>query len=368
MRNFYLFLWLLCVQSLFAQFTENDVKFWVGEGPEKAFLVVDFKDGTDDASYAWGYRFDPADGKKMYNIFLEIASQEPHFSSEASSNNSFLEAVGFNAHFQENFPDWWSIWGGTSSNTMSMNSGIGSAVQPNMWYGVSYGFQPATAPATPIAAYSSQWFKEENISGWYGSGNNKSIVIIDFGTDTDEVAQSFAFGVRFNNVTLSYAEILTLLSTELSSLDIVQTDSKVSAVTFTTHTGTANENASWKIYKGNNLSDWVTQPNLTGTLENNEWLGLSFGKRRPFIPQDGYSLGTPSHRLATFSVYPNPTNDNIHIQTQETLIKASLYNLMGSKIIETKNTSFSMAHLAKGIYLLEVETQQGKATQKIIKK
>ena len=35
MRKIYLFFLLLCMQVLSAQFTENDIKFWVGTGSKK---------------------------------------------------------------------------------------------------------------------------------------------------------------------------------------------------------------------------------------------------------------------------------------------------------------------------------------------
>ena len=45
-KTFLLFL-LLLTQYIFAQFTEGNVKNIVGTGDKIAYVVVDFKDGTD---------------------------------------------------------------------------------------------------------------------------------------------------------------------------------------------------------------------------------------------------------------------------------------------------------------------------------
>lgn len=368
MKRFYLFLLLLCAQSVLAQFTENDVQYWVGEGPDKAFLVVDFKDGTDDASYAWGFRFDSADQKTMYDLFLDLKAAEPNFDSDASYNNSFLDLVSFNDHMGENGEDYWSIWNGNSHETLAMNAGIGNKIQPNKWYGVSYGFNPPTAPALPLPAYSSKWFKAESISHWYGEGSNQSIVIIDFGTNTDNQPDSYAFGVKYNTATISYTEILTLLANEVSGLDISQTNNGISSLSFLEHTGSASDNENWNVYKGTDLSNWVTQTHFSGALSNNEWLGLSFAKRRPITPKDGYSLGKNTFRTIAFTIYPNPTSDIVHINSQDAVRAAILYDSYGKVLQKTTRTHLNLSTYSSGVYFVEVITEKGKATQKIIKK
>lgn len=71
MRKITFFFFLLLSTLSFAQFTPNDVKYFVGTGSSTAYLVIDFKDDTDDRSYAWGIRFDknqPINGIEMLEL------------------------------------------------------------------------------------------------------------------------------------------------------------------------------------------------------------------------------------------------------------------------------------------------------------
>ncbi|HQF47471.1 MAG TPA: T9SS type A sorting domain-containing protein [Flavobacterium alvei] len=71
----------------------------------------------------------------------------------------------------------------------------------------------------------------------------------------------------------------------------------------------------------------------------------------------------------TIKIYPNPTSGNFNIEIDENLIgaKATIYNLLGQKIktLDLKTTTTTEV-LNKGIYLLEIEKDGNKTTQKLI--
>ncbi len=71
----------------------------------------------------------------------------------------------------------------------------------------------------------------------------------------------------------------------------------------------------------------------------------------------------------TIKIYPNPTSGNFNIEIDENLIgaKATIYNLLGQKIktLDLKTTTTTEV-LNKGIYLLEIEKDENKTTQKLI--
>ncbi|POY38229.1 hypothetical protein C3L50_13280 [Flavobacterium alvei] len=71
----------------------------------------------------------------------------------------------------------------------------------------------------------------------------------------------------------------------------------------------------------------------------------------------------------TIKIYPNPTSGNFNIEIDENLIgaKANIYNLLGQKIktLDLKTTTTTEV-LNKGIYLLEIEKDGNKTTQKLI--
>lgn len=68
-------------------------------------------------------------------------------------------------------------------------------------------------------------------------------------------------------------------------------------------------------------------------------------------------------------IYPNPTNDilNIIVPLNTELKKVEVFSLTGQKVETTTQSQISFNHLAKGEYLLIVETGAGHSTKKVIK-
>lgn len=79
-------------------------------------------------------------------------------------------------------------------------------------------------------------------------------------------------------------------------------------------------------------------------------------------------LGIESLNLTSFSVYPNPAKNEINIKLDGNSIieKVNLYNLLGQKIYETNNSILDISAYQKGCYLLEVITNNGRSTKKVI--
>lgn len=71
-----------------------------------------------------------------------------------------------------------------------------------------------------------------------------------------------------------------------------------------------------------------------------------------------------------FGVYPNPAEDflTVNVENSETLKEINVFNFLGKKMLTTTNSKFSIQNLSKGIYLLHIETKNGKvAIKKIVK-
>lgn len=85
----------------------------------------------------------------------------------------------------------------------------------------------------------------------------------------------------------------------------------------------------------------------------------------------GTAAGTDVKKL-NVTVYPNPANELVYIETDETLYDYEIYNTLGQKLLKDtfKGASFINLHsLANGTYFVKLTTQQGSsATVKIIKK
>lgn len=83
----------------------------------------------------------------------------------------------------------------------------------------------------------------------------------------------------------------------------------------------------------------------------------------------GAVLSSNSEVLEAFSLYPNPATSQAIITLPQNLnLKCvNIYNAIGQKIETINSTSINISALAKGIYYIEVVTNQGKATKKLIK-
>lgn len=72
--------------------------------------------------------------------------------------------------------------------------------------------------------------------------------------------------------------------------------------------------------------------------------------------------------LDNFNIYPNPTSDILNISLESNLVfeKAVVYNNLGQIVKEANQEVINVSELAKGIYYVEVTTNQGRATKKVI--
>jgi hypothetical protein len=70
-----------------------------------------------------------------------------------------------------------------------------------------------------------------------------------------------------------------------------------------------------------------------------------------------------------FSVYPNPTQGILNINTEEQLKKIEVYNYIGQKVIESTQLQINATQLNSGMYLLKVYGENGKVgVKRFIKK
>lgn len=370
MRKIYFFFLLLCMQILSAQFTENDIKFWVGTGSKKAYFIADFNDNTTPKSYAWGYRFD-GNNLMAEDMINAIVAAEPKM--EADILSGFLYSFKYN-HHAPGTDDYWIPWVGPSAENMSnKNNGAGYvALKDGLWFGIKYGLDDMDIPpSTPIPAYSSQWFASSQITNWIGTGSNKSLVVIDFGTDSPGgTANSFVFGIKYNG-TLTAEQALQLIQSQAPYFNVTTTNNQVSTLSLNNLTGNTSGSDSWKVYKGKDLSSWQMKANLSQVqLSNNDWLGLSFGSRRPFTPTEAANatLGVSTVNKKVFSIYPNPANDFIMIDTPEKLKEVNIYSASGQKVMTSQAAKINIQSLNSGVYFVEVKTVNDSTVYKVVKK
>ena len=174
-----------------AEFTFDDIQYWIGTGANEAAFVVDWNDWLEPQSLAWGYRWDgTATGEDM---LMEIVTTDPDLFAKISEPGGFgvalyglgydLEHDGFalsdgtvftnglaitdpadgaNAldpadHYREGWfsEGYWSYW--LSADGADWNySGTGMSgrtLTNGAWDGWSWAPRfDATAPSEPVAA------------------------------------------------------------------------------------------------------------------------------------------------------------------------------------------------------------------------
>jgi len=127
------------------------------------------------------------------------------------------------------------------------------------------------------------------------------------------------------------------------------------------------------VRNGNNINVtgfYVTgNPNLTcievddATYSTTNWTNIdataSFS--------ENCSLGIQESNSLSLNVYPNPAIDQLTIQTENSIENISIFNASGQLLQVEKETTFSVAHLAKGIYTILVQCENGVTTTKFIK-
>jgi Flp pilus assembly pilin Flp len=79
-------------------------------------------------------------------------------------------------------------------------------------------------------------------------------------------------------------------------------------------------------------------------------------------------LSTNSFTLSKFKIYPNPTNTQFSIQLKEEiqLEKVSIYNQLGQLVSSSTEITINVNNLSEGIYFVEITTDKGTSTKKLI--
>ncbi|MFC4722829.1 T9SS type A sorting domain-containing protein [Geojedonia litorea] len=99
---------------------------------------------------------------------------------------------------------------------------------------------------------------------------------------------------------------------------------------------------------------------------NNDGNGSNSGQVRVFDLNS--VLSTKHFEINNFTVYPNPatTMVNVKLNNNKVLKNINLYNQVGQLLVSTQEKQINTSDLTSGIYHLEVITEDGKASKKVI--
>jgi len=130
-----------------------------------------------------------------------------------------------------------------------------------------------------------------------------------------------------------------------------------------------NYNKTFTSNYGSSYWYWSNQVDVEGVWK---WEVSYQGK----IVTHEFNVGTLSiedSKIQKMDVYPNPFSNKISFTNDKLIVKATVYNLLGSKVLVVRSESghlkeLNLGNLNDGIYLLTLETESGrKKTIKIIK-
>ncbi len=81
-------------------------------------------------------------------------------------------------------------------------------------------------------------------------------------------------------------------------------------------------------------------------------------------------LGTDTFTLKSFILYPNPVENiiNISLQNNSSFIKATIYNQSGQLVQTAQTLPVNVSNLASGTYFIEIITNDGKESERFVKK
>ena len=70
---------------------------------------------------------------------------------------------------------------------------------------------------------------------------------------------------------------------------------------------------------------------------------------------------------SNINIYPNPTNGLLNINTNENINSISIYNIIGKQVLNTiDKETINISSLEDGIYFIDITTEKGIYTQRII--
>lgn len=262
--------------TISAQFTQDDISFWVGEGENSTILAIDFIVDGEESSFAWGYHFDGT--TTGADLLSAIAEADNQLNIDAGS---FLNDI-----FYQDFegtagnPYYWTSWSKDNDDaTWISNFGIDTEVNDGNWFGCSYTayddeFNPINEPGLPLAAIEVIIpFTQDDIIFWIGEGENSSILNVDFIVDGEQ--SSFAWGVYYDGI-LTGGDILALVA-ETDQQFTVNAGAFLNDIFYFDMEGVAGNPYYWTTWtKENDDSEWATNSGLDTEVTNGQWFGCSY--------------------------------------------------------------------------------------------
>jgi transcriptional antiterminator Rof (Rho-off) len=95
---------------------------------------------------------------------------------------------------------------------------------------------------------------------------------------------------------------------------------------------------------------------------------VSVAKSSSSKKESNTTLNTNQTEISNYKLYPNPVKDilNISLDYGSKINQVIFYNAFGQRVLSANTTTIDVSNFISGIYFVEIETNQGKSTKKII--
>ena len=104
----------------------------------------------------------------------------------------------------------------------------------------------------------------------------------------------------------------------------------------------------------------------------NPCLGASFGQAEDYSLVVSGSAAVSNANKAQAKVYPNPVVDVLNVESASKVISLSVYDLSGKAVsshtLNAVKSQVNLSKLAPGVYIVNIETENGTQSVKIVKK
>ena len=203
------------------------------------------------------------------------------------------------------------------------------------WYAAATGGSPL---ANTVALTSGTYYVSQTVNNCESARTAVAVTVNVVNAPTGNATQTFVQGATVANLTATGTNVVWFAT---------QADANANTNPLSTTTLLVNNSTYFAVQTVNGCRSAALSVLVTVTL----------------------STQTPEMALS-FMIYPNPATDWIRISSEEVIEKVTLYSLQGQKIWETSATEeISIAALPSGVYLLQVQSAEGKtAVRRWIKK
>jgi hypothetical protein len=193
--------------------------------------------------------------------------------------------------------------------------------------------------------------------------------------------------IRIYNRKISATDVDSLFNVKVQLVESITVAGQGGSTTITTSNGTLQmeaavlplnahaSNVNWSVVNGTGTATINAAGLLTatadGTLEvkatANDASGVIGTK---IITISNQTVGINDFSFEFLSVYPNPTNSVLNINTLESMSSIKIMDLTGKtiKVFNPKNKELNISEFTTGIYFLEIANAEKKSVIKIIKR